>query len=72
MSYPFDQISGPQERTVLAQPSLHELKARLGSYAGAAFRNEGATGPDARARASLDFDDWTGSFDMHLGVYASD
>jgi hypothetical protein len=65
MSYPFDQIPSPQERTALAQLTLDDLKAQLRAYAIAAPQ------PPART-ASFDLDDWSGSFDMHLGVYTSD
>lgn len=65
MSYPFDQIPRPQERPALAQLTLDDLRAQMRAYALAEPR------PPAPA-TSFDLDDWSGSFDMHLGVYTSD
>jgi hypothetical protein len=77
MRNPFGPITAPQERSALCRLSLDDLKVRLGAYAiaepdtSSRASHVATTVPDCR-RSRPGLDDWSGSFDMHLGVYTTD
>jgi len=82
MSYPSDLHLAPGKLGSLAEFSRNDLTrhVRPGTYAVVRpdlpplgdRRGAPATGPDRRARSIAALEDWTGSFDMHLGVHTRD
>lgn len=78
MSFPFDQISASEQQAARSGQSPGDRAARLGAHViaapgrpGAALGEPAMTGADGRAHARDLLHDWSGSFDMHLGVYTS-
>lgn len=79
MSYPFDQISASEQQAARSGQLPGDRAARLGAHVIAAPGRPGAVlcqpvakSLDGRAPTRDLLHDWSGSFDMHLGVYTSD